>query len=197
MTDYYHKHYKEFFDRTAAIDPTSFLSPFINAIPAGISIIDVGCGSGRDLLWLKKQGFDVTGFEQSIGMADLARTHAGCKVIEGDFETYNFSSLSFDAILASGAFVHIPHKHLAVVLKNIKNVFKKKSDAEKYMYISLKEGNGTKTDSQNRTFYLWDDKTLKKLFSAFGFKVIDAAKTESVKNSKDLWIGYVLKLNFS
>jgi len=39
----------------------------------------VGCGSGRDLLWMKKQDFDVIGFERSPGLAELARENAGCE----------------------------------------------------------------------------------------------------------------------
>ena len=196
-TDYYQKNYKEFFDRTATIDPSSFLSSFVNAIPAGISILDVGCGSGRDLLWLKNQGFNVTGFEKSTGLASLAQKHSGCEVINGDFETYDFSKYSFDAILASGALVHVPHKNLPRVLANIINAFQKKSSLDKYMYISLKTGSGIKKDLRNRIFYLWDDETLKNLFADLEFTIIDAAKSESVANSKDLWIGYVLKLNLS
>jgi len=31
----------------------------------------VGCGSGRDLLWLKNRGFKVIGFERPKGLAEL------------------------------------------------------------------------------------------------------------------------------
>ncbi len=70
----------------------------------------MGCGSGRDLLWLKERGFKVMGFERSEGLAELARKNSGCEVIEGDFETFDFSPLSFDAVIASGSLVHVPHE---------------------------------------------------------------------------------------
>ena len=193
MPDYYHKQYKQFFEQTVDIDPSSFLTSFFRAIPPQTSILDVGCGSGRDLLWLKKQGFHVTGFEYSAGLASLARKHSGCEVIEGDFETYDFSNLCFDAILASGSLVHIPHNNLTTVLKNILKAFNQNSIQAHYMYISLKAGTDVKKDSQNRTFYLWDKKTLKQIFADLGFNVIEISKSRSVKNSKDLWLGYVIK----
>jgi hypothetical protein len=145
------------------------------------------------LVWLKKQGFDVTGFEYSAGLVNLARKHSGCEVIEGDFETFDFSKLCFDAILASGSLVHIPHDHLSTVLKNILKAFNHDSIHARYMYISLKAGTGVKKDTQNRIFYLWDEKILKQIFDDLEFIIIDTSKSLSVKNSKDLWIGYVLK----
>jgi SAM-dependent methyltransferase len=193
MPDYYHQQYKQFFDQTVDIDPSSFLSSFVRAIPSQSSILDVGCGSGRDLLWLKKQGFHVTGFEHSSGLVNLARNHSGCEVIEGDFETYNFSHLCFDAILASGSLVHVPHNNLKTVLENILQALNQDSIHARYMYISLKAGTGVKKDSQNRMFYLWDDETLKQIFYDLEFNIINISKSLSVKNSKDLWLGYVIK----
>ena len=57
----------------------------------------MACGSGRDLLLMKKRGFDVIGFDRSPALAELARGNAACEVIEGDFETYDFSSMRVDA----------------------------------------------------------------------------------------------------
>jgi len=193
MSDYYHTNYRQFFDQTVGIDPSLFLSSFVRTIPAKVSILDVGCGSGRDLLWLKNQGFHVTGFERSARLATLARKLSGCEVIEGDFETYNFSQLSFNAILSSGSLVHIPHKNVPRILENITKAFKTESSHTNFLYISLKAGNGIKKDSQNRIFYLWDNETLKKIFADLEFNVINTSKSRSVKNSKDKWIGYVLK----
>jgi SAM-dependent methyltransferase len=79
----------------------------------------VGCGSGRDLLWMKKRGFDVVGFEQSSGLAELARDNVLCEVIQGDFETYDFSTILVDAIMLVGALVHVPHEGFLDVFQNI------------------------------------------------------------------------------
>ena len=43
-------------------------------------VLDIGCGSGRDLKWLRERGFSVTGFERSKGLAALARRHAGGRI---------------------------------------------------------------------------------------------------------------------
>ena len=98
MKDFYSENYKLYHERTFSIDPSLFLEPLIKVLPRGAYILDVGCGSGRDLLWLKERGFKVMGFERSEGLAELARKNSGCEVIEGDFETFDFSLLSFDAV---------------------------------------------------------------------------------------------------
>ena len=91
MPDYYQKNYKAYNEKTFSIDPSSFLVLLAKRLPPEAFVLDMGCGSGRDLLWMKKQGFDVIGFERSPGLAELARDNAGCEVIEGDLETYNFN----------------------------------------------------------------------------------------------------------
>ena len=103
MPDYYQKNFKTYHEKTFSIDPSSFLEPLAKILPAGASVLDVGSGSGLDLLWMKKNGFDVIGFEHSPGLAELARENAGCEVIEGDFETYDFSAILVDGMMAIGA----------------------------------------------------------------------------------------------
>ena len=89
--NYYNENHKEYFDRTFSLDPSSFLAPLAERLSNGAMVLDVGCGSGRDLLWFKKKGFEVIGFEGSAGLAELAREHSGVEVIEGDFDTYDFN----------------------------------------------------------------------------------------------------------
>ena len=54
MPDYYQKNYKTYHEKTFSIDPSSFLDPFAKRLPGDAFVLDVGCGSGRDLLWMKK-----------------------------------------------------------------------------------------------------------------------------------------------
>jgi len=187
--DYYKENYKEYFDRTFSLDPSSFLSPVAERLSGGVMVLDVGCGSGRDLLWFKKKGFEVIGFEGSAGLAELAREHSGVEVIEGDFDTYDFSFISADAIIASGSLVHVQHERLADILQNIVQALEKHG----IFYISLKQGEKTKIDDLGRPFYYWKDEELREIFESLNFKVLDSYQNKSIANSDDVWLSYILR----
>jgi len=188
MSDYYQENYKAYHDKTFSIDPTSFLESLARRVPPEAFILDVGCGSGRDLLWMKKQGFEVIGFERSPGLAELARDNAGCEVIEGDFETYDFSSILVDAVILVGALVHVPHERFSKVFENITSAISENGS----VLITLKEGTGDLKGPDGRNFYLWQDEKAQKVFDTLGFKVCDFSTSVSKTGSGDVWMSYVL-----
>ena len=188
MQNYYQNNYQAYHEKTFSIDPSSFLSPLAKRLPPEAFVLDVGCGSGRDLLWMKKRGFEVMGFEQSPGLAELARDNAGCEVIEGDFETYDFSSILVDAVMLIGALVHVLHEGFSKVFENITSAIPDDGS----VLITLKEGSGNVTALDGRTFYLWEDKEVRKIFDTLGFKICDFASSVSKTGSGDVWLSYVL-----
>jgi len=188
MSDYYQKNYKAYHEKTFSIDPSSFLAPLAQRLPPEAFVLDVGCGSGRDLLWMKKRGFDVIGFERSDGLAELARDNVGCEVIQGDFETYDFSSIFVDAIMLVGALVHVPRERFSDVFQNITSAIPENGS----VLITLKQGSGNRTDSDGRIFYLWEDSKARVLFDTLKFKVCDVSTSISKTGSGDIWMSYVL-----
>jgi len=188
MSDYYQKNYKAYHEKTFSIDPSSFLASLAQRLPPEAFVLDVGCGSGRDLLWMKKRGFDVIGFERSDGLAELARDNVGCEVIQGDFETYDFSSIFVDAIMLVGALVHVPRERFSDVFQNITSAIPENGS----VLITLKQGSGNRTDSDGRIFYLWEDSKARVLFDTLKFKVCDVSTSISKTGSGDIWMSYVL-----
>lgn len=188
MTDYYHINFQEYHDRTFSIDPTLILSPLVKLLDPYSRILDVGCGSGRDLLWLKKRGFKVTGFERSSRLAKLAIKNVGCRIIEGDFRYFNYSQLTMDAVTLIGSLVHTSYDALQPIFENIL-----KAVPSGYVLISMKEGAGVTSDLQERTFYLWTDTDLRKLFNKMGLKIVHHFKQPSSITGGVVWLGYVLK----
>ena len=75
--DFYETHSLSYRNQTVNIDPFPFLEPLTRHLEKGSEILDIGCGSGRDLLWLKERGYQPTGFERSSGLAELARIQFG------------------------------------------------------------------------------------------------------------------------
>jgi len=130
----------------------------------------------------------VIGFERSPGLAELARDNAGCEVIEGDFETYDFSSILVDGMMAIGALVHVPHERFSKVFENITSAIPENGS----VLITLKEGIGDLTGSDGRIFYLWEDPKARELFDTLGFKVCDFSTSVSKTGSGDVWMSYVL-----
>lgn len=188
MMDYYQQHSQAYHIRTFSIDPASFLNPLVKHLTPGAMILDVGCGSGRDLKWLEDRGFRVTGFERSPGLAALARENVGCTVIEGDFENYDFSLHQADALLLCGALVHIPHERFGAVFKNILKALNQGGR----LLISLKEGSGANVNGEGRTFYYWQRAELEAIFVNRGLKVLEFNTNVSRINQRDTWLSYVL-----
>ncbi|MBT3256123.1 MAG: class I SAM-dependent methyltransferase [Deltaproteobacteria bacterium] len=190
MKDYYQENYLRYYDETVSIDPASFLSPLVRCLPPGGTILDVGCGSGRDMCWLKDRGFRPEGFEWSGGLAALARAHSGCPVREGDFEVYGFTGMDMDAILLVGAMVHVPHERFQEVFSNILRALKPRG----HVLLTLKEGNQDVEVSGGRIFYRWRDESLRKVFDQLNLTVVDFSRQVSKIRESDVWLGYVLSV---
>ena len=189
MKDYYQENYFRYYDETVSVDPVSFLWPLVPCLPPGGTILDVGCGSGRDMRWLKGLGFRPEGFEWSKGLAELARAHSGCPVLEGDFEVYGFSGMDMDAILLVGALVHVPHERFQKVFSNILRALKSGG----HVLLTLKEGHQDLEVSEERIFYRWRNEYLGKIFDYLKLTVVDYSRQMSKIRETDVWLGYVLK----
>ena len=189
MADYYQRFADAYDGRTFSVDPTVFLKPLLEMLPAGSRIIDVGCGSGRDLVWLARRGFGMTGFEGSERLAELAEARSGCPVIRGDFKAFDFSKLSFDGLLLVAALVHVPHRELAGVLGGILKALRPGG----IVLLSLKKGDGMEEDGTGRRFYRWQPVRLDPILVQLG--LVECRRTElpSVLGTADTWLTRYLR----
>lgn len=190
MTDFYENNCEGYFDSTVDIEPSSFLYPLTDVLVPGGRVLDIGCGSGRDLRWLSERGFEPTGYERSPGLADMARRHSQCSVIEGDFSSYNFSNLQFDALVLVGALVHLSRPELPTILRSICQALVPSG----CILLTLKEGRGSKVFEDGRIFTLWSRAELESIFATNNFEVVSFTRNVSKLRPDDVWLGYVLRL---
>ena len=74
------------------------------------SVLDVGCGTGRSLLWLDERypRMELRGIDPSQGMIDIAtRNLPRCTFQRGDGESLPFVSGSVDVAIATGIMHHV------------------------------------------------------------------------------------------
>jgi SAM-dependent methyltransferase len=80
------------------------------ALPAGASIIDIGCGPGRHSLELARRGYKTLGIDISAGFIEIAKRQAAQERLTAEFQVMDARNLKvpegFDAAicLCEGAF---------------------------------------------------------------------------------------------
>jgi len=80
------------------------------------TLLDFGCGPGRDLKALADLGHHAIGLDGSASFARMARRHSGCEVLEQDFLALELPQARYDGIFANASLFHVPTQELPRVL---------------------------------------------------------------------------------
>ena len=83
------------------------------------TILDFGCGPGRDLKDFTARGHVAIGLDGSASFAAMARAESGCEVWQQDFLALDLPAGRFDGIFANASLFHVPREHLARVLREL------------------------------------------------------------------------------
>lgn len=99
----------------------SLLDDLCQRIPAGGSVLDLGCGSGVPVArTLAAAGYRVTGIDISEVQIRRARERVPqAEFIHADATAVSFSDASFDAIVSFFALIHIPLAEQPPLLRKI------------------------------------------------------------------------------
>ena len=133
--EYYNKYASQIFEDTVDQDMEEFRQRFLKYLEEGDTILDLGCGSGRDSLAFYELGYDVTPLDASEEMCKLAEIHTGLEVLQMQYEDMEFDEV-FDGIWGCGALIHVPEKELDGVLERIIDALCPGG----ILYLSFREG---------------------------------------------------------
>jgi SAM-dependent methyltransferase len=123
-------HYGEaagtFWDGTKSHDVTQNYEALLGAIEGSppFSILDFGCGPGRDLRYFHSLGHRAVGLEGCAEFARMARSYSGCEVLEQNFLALCLPRESFDGVFANASLFHVPTKMLPRVLGELRDALK-------------------------------------------------------------------------
>jgi SAM-dependent methyltransferase len=83
------------------------------------TILDFGCGPGRDLKTFAERGHVAIGLEGSARFVAMARAYSGCAVWRQDFLRLVLPASRFDGVFANAALFHVPARELPRVLREL------------------------------------------------------------------------------
>ena len=183
-TEYYNNNAAEFFDRTIDLDMQVYLDRFLEYVPEGGSILDLGCGSGRDSAYFMSMGYDVTAIDGSAEMCSLASIHIGEDVLNMSFSEMDFNDV-FDGVWANASLLHVPSDEIGEIISKITRGLKK----DGILYMSFHYGESEGIDGE-RYYTDYRTRKLKQLVAGISeLELIDIKKCEDVRPERDvLWI---------
>ena len=116
--EHYDGNAESFFAGTIDHDVRQNIDALLDAIeaPAPFTILDLGCGPGRDLKTFAGLGHKAIGLDGSERFAGMARAYSGCDVWRQDFLHLDLPPESFDGIYANASLFHVPSAALSGVL---------------------------------------------------------------------------------
>lgn len=95
----------------------------IGAAPP-FTLLDLGCGPGRDLKTFKALGHRAIGLDGSLQLAAMARTNSGCEVFVQDFLELDLPGNHFDGVFANAVLFHVPGQELPRILRELQATLK-------------------------------------------------------------------------
>lgn len=124
-----------------------WLDPFLDRLPPGARILELGCGDGRDAARMIERGFAVDASDGSARMAELAGRRLGYDVPVMRFDELDADGV-YDAAYASASLLHVPLADLTAILTRIHRALKPGGRH----FASYKGGDGGHRDEHGR-FY--------------------------------------------
>jgi SAM-dependent methyltransferase len=153
--DQYNDGAEDFREGTRGHDVSQNIAALLRYIEGDppFTLLDFGCGPGRDLKALADRGHQPIGLDGAERFTAMARGHSGCEVWQQDFLELTLPDGYFDGIFANATLFHIPSQELPRVLLELRAALKPRG----VLFSSNPHGENEEGWNQGRygTFHDW------------------------------------------
>ncbi len=187
---YYDKNASAFEVQTADLDMSAIQMRFLAHMPVSGTILDAGCGVGRDALFFAQRGYRVTAFDASAEMVARARRRVGGRA---DVRQMRFEDVdcidSFDGIWACASLLHVATADLPGVSRRLLMALRPGGR----WYLSFKYGSGERY-SRGRRFTDQTEETLKQALNGLDVEVVDSWVSGDIRAGRldEVWLNTIL-----
>ena len=119
---HYDANAKSFEEGTRAHDVSQNYAALLGAIEKAppFTLLDFGCGPGRDLAYFRALGHEAVGLDGSARFVAMARAATGCEVLHQSFLALSLPRARFHGVFANASLFHVPAQALPRVLEGLR-----------------------------------------------------------------------------
>jgi SAM-dependent methyltransferase len=124
--DHYNRHAEDFSIGTRNHDVSQNISTVLKYIEGQppFTILDFGCGPGRDLKKFADLGHIAVGLEGAARFVAMAQSASNCEVWHQNFLQLELPAHYFDGVYANASLFHVPRQELARILLELRSTLK-------------------------------------------------------------------------
>ena len=164
---YYNRSAEEFWEGTRDHDVSQNIHALLQSIEGDppFTILDLGCGPGRDLKAIAGLGHVAIGLEGASRLAEMARAYSGSEVWQQDLLRLELPAQVFDGVFANATLFHVPGQELSRVLRELRATLKPRG----VLFASNPRGDNEEGWSRGRYGAYHDLDTWRRYLTAAGF----------------------------
>jgi len=165
--EHYDRNAEDFWRGTRAHDVSQNIGALLRHIEGEppFTILDFGCGPGRDVKAIADLGHVAVGLDGSARFVEMARAYSGCEVLQQDFLKLKLPAGRFDGVFANAALFHVPGQELPRVLREIHATLRPRG----VLFSSNPRGHNEEGWNQERYGAYWDLETWRRYLAAAGY----------------------------
>ena len=167
------------------------LNKFLSGIPKDGVIVDLGCGSGRDSLYMKNLGYkNILPIDSSCELIKKAYEETGLRILEADIRKYNYALNYYSGIFANASLLHLTLDEFKEILPR----FYRSLYLGGHLYISLKPvKNGIFEETvDGRYFRYYNKEILIDILGHLDIRNFEIWETKSTIDENQKWINVLI-----
>jgi SAM-dependent methyltransferase len=188
--EHYEREAKSFWEGTRGHDVRQNIDALLSHIEATppYTILDFGCGPGRDLATFTSLGHVAIGLDGAARFVAMAREWSGCDVWQQDFLQLALPDARFDGIFANASLFHVPSAALPRVLGELHRALAPRG----VLFASNPRGNNEEGWNRGR-YGAWHDRAAWTRFVAgAGFTLLEYYyRPAGVPHAQQPWLATV------